>query len=81
MLIRLSADTLANHPAGKDGPWCSAVKANSNLGVLSLFVQLGSGFDIVSGGELARVLAAGGNPKKVVFSRCRQNRGGNWSLH
>jgi len=62
------ADTLANHPAGKDGLVCFAVKANSNLGVLSLFAQLGSGFDIVSGGELARVLAAGGNPKKVVFS-------------
>ena len=62
------ADTLANHPAGKDGLVCFAVKANSNLGVLSLFAQLGSGFDIVSGGELARVLAAGGNPQKVVFS-------------
>lgn len=62
------ADTLANHPAGNDGLVCFAVKANSNLGVLSLFAQLGSGFDIVSGGELARVLAAGGDPKKVVFS-------------
>ncbi len=62
------ADTLAAHPAGQDGLVCFAVKANSNLGVLSLFAQLGSGFDIVSGGELARVLAAGGNPKKVVFS-------------
>lgn len=62
------ADTLAAHPAGKDGLVCFAVKANSNLGVLSLFAQLGSGFDIVSGGELARVLAAGGNPKKIVFS-------------
>ena len=65
---RAFADTLANHPAGKDGLVCFAVKANSNLGVLSLFAQLGSGFDIVSGGELARVLAAGGDPKKVVFS-------------
>ncbi len=62
------ADTLAAHPAGQDGLVCFAVKANSNLGVLSLFAQLGAGFDIVSGGELARVLAAGGNPKKVVFS-------------
>jgi len=62
------ADTLAAHPAGQQGLVCFAVKANSNLGVLSLFAQLGSGFDIVSGGELARVLAAGGNPKKVVFS-------------
>ncbi len=47
---------------------CYAVKANSNLAVLNLLVRLGAGFDIVSGGELARVLAAGGNPDKVVFS-------------
>ena len=47
---------------------CYALKANSNLGILSLFARLGSGFDIVSGGELARVIAAGGDPGKVVFS-------------
>ena len=47
---------------------CFAVKANPNLAVLNVFAQLGAGFDIVSGGELARVLAAGGNPQKVVFS-------------
>lgn len=47
---------------------CYAVKANSNLGVLNVLARLGSGFDIVSAGELARVLAAGGDPKKVVFS-------------
>ncbi|HEX9308723.1 MAG TPA: diaminopimelate decarboxylase, partial [Anaeromyxobacter sp.] len=47
---------------------CYAVKANSNLAVLSLFARLGSGFDIVSGGELFRVLRAGGDPRKVVFS-------------
>ena len=47
---------------------CYAVKANSNLSVLSLFARLGSGFDIVSGGELYRVLRAGGDPRKVVFS-------------
>ncbi len=47
---------------------CYAVKANSNLGVLSLFARLGSGFDIVSGGELYRVLRAGGDPRKVVYS-------------
>jgi len=47
---------------------CYAVKANANLGVLSLFARLGSGFDIVSGGELYRVLKAGGDPAKVVFS-------------
>lgn len=45
-----------------------AVKANSNLAVLNLLAKLGSGFDIVSGGELLRVLAAGGDPQKVVFS-------------
>ncbi len=45
-----------------------AVKANSNLAVLQVFAQLGAGFDIVSGGELLRVLAAGGDPRKVVFS-------------
>jgi diaminopimelate decarboxylase len=47
---------------------CYAVKANSNLAVLNLFARLGSGFDIVSVGELERVLAAGGDPAKVVFS-------------
>ena len=47
---------------------CYAVKANSNLAVLNLFARLGSGFDIVSRGELERVLAAGGNPDKIVFS-------------
>ncbi len=47
---------------------CYAVKANSNLAVLNLLARLGSGFDIVSGGELIRVLAAGGDPKKIVFS-------------
>ncbi|SIR30937.1 diaminopimelate decarboxylase [Aeromonas sp. RU39B] len=47
---------------------CYAVKANSNLAVLNVLARLGSGFDIVSGGELARVLAAGGDPHKVVFS-------------
>lgn len=47
---------------------CFAVKANPNLAILNLFARLGAGFDIVSGGELARVLAAGGDPKKVVFS-------------
>ncbi len=47
---------------------CYAVKANSNLGVLNILARLGSGFDIVSVGELERVIAAGGDPKKVVFS-------------
>jgi diaminopimelate decarboxylase len=47
---------------------CYAVKANSNLAVLNVLARLGSGFDIVSGGELERVLVAGGDAKKVVFS-------------
>lgn len=54
--------------AGHDHLICYAVKANSSLAVLNLFARLGAGFDIVSGGELARVLAAGGDPGKVVFS-------------
>jgi diaminopimelate decarboxylase len=47
---------------------CFAVKANSNIGVLNVLARLGSGFDIVSVGELERVLAAGGDPRRVVFS-------------
>ena len=47
---------------------CYAMKANSNLAVLNLLARAGSGFDIVSGGELARVIAAGGDTRKVVFS-------------
>jgi diaminopimelate decarboxylase len=53
---------------GVDALVCYAVKANSNLGILSLFARLGAGFDIVSGGELRRVLRAGADPAKVVFS-------------
>ena len=47
---------------------CYAVKANSNLAVLNVLARLGAGFDIVSGGELKRVIAAGGDPRKVIFS-------------
>ncbi len=57
-------DALGTHPHLV----CYAVKANSNLAILNLFARLGSGFDIVSGGELERVLAAGGDAGKVVFS-------------
>jgi diaminopimelate decarboxylase len=53
---------------------CYAVKANSNLAILDLFARLGAGFDIVSGGELARVLAAGGAPGKIVFSGVGKSR-------
>jgi diaminopimelate decarboxylase len=53
---------------GRDALVCYAVKANSNLAILNVFARLGAGFDIVSGGELARVISAGGDPAKVVFS-------------
>lgn len=54
--------------AGRDALVCYSVKANSNLAILRLLAQLGAGFDIVSGGELVRVLAAGGDAKKTLFS-------------
>ena len=57
-------DAFKSHPH----QFCYSVKANSNLGVLSVLAELGAGFDIVSGGELTRVLAAGGDPARVVFS-------------
>src|SRR5262249_25049896 len=53
---------------------CYAVKANSSLGILSLLAKAGAGFDIVSGGELFRVLQAGGDPAKVVFSGVGKTR-------
>jgi diaminopimelate decarboxylase len=58
----------ANALAGRKSLIAYSVKANSNLAVLAMMARLGAGFDIVSGGELARVLAAGGDPRKVVFS-------------
>ena len=60
--------TYAQAFSGRDALICYSVKANGNLAVLNLLAGLGSGFDIVSGGELERVLAAGGEPDKVVFS-------------
>jgi len=53
---------------GRDALVCYSVKANSNLALLALLARLGAGFDIVSGGELARVIAAGGDPRKTLFS-------------
>ena len=53
---------------------CYSVKSNSNLAVLNLLGKLGSGFDIVSGGELLRVIAAGGDPRKVIFSGVGKSR-------
>src|SRR5215831_21197223 len=66
----------AYHEAFGDLPHnvCFAVKANSSLGVLSLLAKAGAGFDIVSGGELFRVLKAGGDPSKVAFSGVGKTR-------
>lgn len=60
--------------AGRNARICYAMKANSTIGVLQVFAQAGCGFDIVSGGELARVLAAGGDPAKVIFSGVGKTR-------
>src|SRR5207244_13489936 len=60
---------------GRDALVCYAIKANSSLGVLRVFAEAGCGFDIVSGGELARVLAAGPDPAKVIFSGVGKTRG------
>lgn len=68
--FRSYADALAGMPHLV----CFAVKANSNLGVLNVLARLGAGFDIVSRGELERVLAAGGDPHKVVFSGVGKSR-------
>src|ERR1019366_7783658 len=54
--------------AGVDHLVCFAVKSNSNLSVLRVLARLGSGFDIVSGGELQRVMAAGGDPRQCAFA-------------
>ncbi|RIY31295.1 diaminopimelate decarboxylase [Psittacicella hinzii] len=61
-------EAFKNAFAGRNGLVCYAVKANSNLALLQLLSQQDIGFDIVSGGELARVIAAGANPSKVIFS-------------
>lgn len=67
---RAYADALAGMPHLV----CFAVKANSNLGVLNVLARLGAGFDIVSRGELERVLAAGGQPERIVFSGVGKTR-------
>lgn len=66
--LRDAWDAYDRAAQGRDVLVCYGMKANSNLAVLHEFHQMGSGFDIVSGGELARVLAVGGDPAKVVFS-------------
>ena len=69
--LRLLSDARASTTA--DNVWPAAASAtlrrqsNSTLAILKTFAELGAGFDIVSGGELSRVLAAGGNPESVVF--------------
>ena len=60
--------------AGRNAQICYAMKANSTLGVLQVFAEAGCGFDIVSGGELERVLAAGGTPSKIIFSGVGKTR-------
>ena len=60
--------------AGRNARICYAMKANSSLAVLQVFAQAGCGFDIVSSGELARVIAAGGDPAKVIFSGVGKTR-------
>ncbi len=60
--------------AGRKAQICYAMKANSSLGILQVFAQAGCGFDIVSGGELERVLAAGGAPADIIFSGVGKTR-------
>ncbi len=71
---RLYADALQGRTARGGALVCYAIKANSNLAILNLFARAGAGFDIVSGGELERVLAAGGSPDKVIFSGVGKTR-------
>jgi len=66
--IEAAFASFASAAAGRNVLLCFAMKANSNLAVLDLLARQGAGFDIVSGGELERVLAIGGNPARVVFS-------------
>ncbi len=60
--------------AGRDAQICYAMKANSSLGLLQVFAEAGCGFDIVSGGELERVLAAGGQASRIIFSGVGKTR-------
>lgn len=66
--LEAAFDEFRQELGGIDSMICYAVKANSNLAVLNVFARLGAGFDIVSLGELKRVLAAGADPKRIVFS-------------
>ena len=66
--LEAALDEFRQPLAGVDALVCYAVKANANLAILDVFARCGTGFDIVSGGELQRVIAAGGDPGKVIFS-------------
>lgn len=66
--LESALDEFQNELAGLDALVCYAVKANSNLAVLDVLARRGAGFDIVSAGELQRALAAGADPRKIVFS-------------
>ena len=72
--MRTAAAAYQRALAGRPHLLCFALKANSSLAVIKTFADLGLGFDIVSGGELARVIAAGGDPAKVVFSGVGKTR-------
>ncbi|MDH4556467.1 diaminopimelate decarboxylase [Pseudomonas sp. BN417] len=72
--IEAQYQAYADALAGAPGMVCYAVKANSNLGVLNLLARQGAGFDIVSSGELERVLAAGGDASRIVFSGVGKSR-------
>ena len=73
--VRAAYSEYARALHGRDALVCYSVKANSNLAVLALLAGLGAGFDIVSGGELARVLAAGGEPGRTFFSGVGKSAG------
>ena len=72
--IEAAWDEFAQATVGRRALVCYAIKANSNLAVLALLARRGAGFDIVSAGELARVLAAGGDPSRIVFSGVGKTR-------
>ena len=72
--LRHNWQAFAGALAGRPALLCYAVKANANLSILRIFAEAGAGFDIVSGGELARVLAAGAPASKVVFSGVGKSR-------
>ncbi|NDF04595.1 MAG: diaminopimelate decarboxylase, partial [Betaproteobacteria bacterium] len=72
--IRESFQAFAHAAVGEAVQICFAVKANPNLAILQRLAQLGAGFDIVSGGELERVLRAGADPKQIVFSGVGKTR-------